>query len=419
MATAQDYSLRKKVFAASWIVIFVAAGISAYSVFKASIMEATGGTDSQISIAYTIQQLFAATLGIFSGRAVDKIGPRIVIYLGGFLYGFGWLVGGLTTSVPMFYLFFGVVNGIGSGLIYNSSVATGLKWYPEKKGTMSGLLLMSASIGPFLTSRFGEILCNGLGLGAKGLSVIGAAYIVLVWAVGWIMTVPGKDWVAPPIPASVTNLEKADREYGPLEMMKTLRFWLMIVLMCLASMTGIMFVGALSGIAQAQLGVGTAAASWIVGISALANFVGRMGFGRVCDRLGEAKTVLIILVVTILSLFIMKNAFTIPLFITCLIFIGAAFGGVLVCFPPFTQKVFGMENSGVNYGIMFLDYASGSYFGPQIAAKTKMLGPDGAVMATSYANAYGIAIGVGVAGIVVCLLLMYVKSRYANQVKTA
>ena len=62
------------------------------------------------------------------------------------------------------------------------------------------------------------------------------------------MTVPGKDWVAPPIPASVTNLEKADREYGPLEMMKTLRFWLMIVLMCLASMTGIMFVGALSGI---------------------------------------------------------------------------------------------------------------------------------------------------------------------------
>lgn len=378
-----------------------------------------GGTDSQISIAYTIQQLFAATLGIFSGRAVDKIGPRIVIYLGGFLYGFGWLVGGLTTSVPMFYLFFGVVNGIGSGLIYNSSVATGLKWYPEKKGTMSGLLLMSASIGPFLTSRFGEILCNGLGLGAKGLSVIGAAYIVLVWAVGWIMTVPGKDWVAPPIPASVTNLEKADREYGPLEMMKTLRFWLMIVLMCLASMTGIMFVGALSGIAQAQLGVGTAAASWIVGISALANFVGRMGFGRVCDRLGEAKTVLIILVVTILSLFIMKNAFTIPLFITCLIFIGAAFGGVLVCFPPFTQKVFGMENSGVNYGIMFLGYASGSYFGPQIAAKTKMLGPDGAVMATSYANAYGIAIGVGVAGIVVCLLLMYVKSRYANQVKAA
>ena len=146
MATAQDYSLRKKVFAASWIVIFVAAGISAYSVFKASIMEATGGTDSQISIAYTIQQLFAATLGIFSGRAVDKIGPRIVIYLGGFLYGFGWLVGGLTTSVPMFYLFFGVVNGIGSGLIYNSSVATGLKWYPEKKGTMSGLLLMSASV---------------------------------------------------------------------------------------------------------------------------------------------------------------------------------------------------------------------------------------------------------------------------------
>lgn len=378
-----------------------------------------GGTDSQISIAYTIQQLFAATLGIFSGRAVDKIGPRIVIYLGGFLYGFGWLVGGLTTSVPMFYLFFGVVNGIGSGLIYNSSVATGLKWYPEKKGTMSGLLLMSASIGPFLTSRFGEILCNGLGLGAKGLSVIGAAYIVLVWAVGWIMTVPGKDWVAPPIPASVTNLEKADREYGPLEMMKTLRFWLMIVLMCLASMTGIMFVGALSGIAQAQLGVGTAAASWIVGISALANFVGRMGFGRVCDRLGEAKTVLIILVVTILSLFIMKNAFTIPLFITCLIFIGAAFGGVLVCFPPFTQKVFGMENSGVNYGIMFLGYASGSYFGPQIAAKTKMLGPDGAVMATSYANAYGIAIGVGVAGIVVCRLLMYVKSRYANQVKAA
>ncbi|MCD8280537.1 MAG: MFS transporter [Enterocloster citroniae] len=236
---------------------------------------------------------------------------------------------------------------------------------------------------------------------------------------GWIMTVPGKDWVAPPIPASVTNTEKADREYGPFDMLKTLRFWLMIVLMCLASMTGIMFVGALSGIAQAQLGVGTAAASWIVGISALANFVGRMGFGRVCDRLGEAKTVLIILVVTILSLFVMRNAFTIPMFIVCLIFIGAAFGGVLVCFPPFTQKVFGMENSGVNYGIMFLGYASGSYFGPQIAAKTKMLGPDGAVMATSYANAYSIAIAVGVAGIVVCFLLMYVKDRYAKQAKAA
>lgn len=75
MATAQDYSLRKKVFAASWIVIFVAAGISAYSVFKASIMEATGGTDSQISIAYTIQQLFAATLGIFPEGQLTRLAP--------------------------------------------------------------------------------------------------------------------------------------------------------------------------------------------------------------------------------------------------------------------------------------------------------------------------------------------------------
>lgn len=415
LAAAQGDGIRARVFAASWAVIFAAAGVSAYSVFKTSIMEATGGTDSQISMAYTIQSFCMAILGIFSGAAVDKAGPKKVIYIGGLLYSLGWLVSGLTASVPMFYLFFGVVNGVGSGLIYNSSVATGLKWYPEKKGTMSGLLLMSASIGPFITSRVGEILCNGMGLGAKGLSAIGAFYFFLIWGVGWIMEVPGKDWKAPAAPASVKNMEKADKEYSPRMMVATLRFWLMIGLMCLGSMTGIMFIGALSGIAQAQLGVGSNAASWIVGFSALANFAGRISIGKICDKLGETKSMLLILAVTILSLLIMKNAFTVPLFLVCLLFIGAAFGGVLVCFPPMTQKTFGMANSGVNYGIMFVGYAVGSYFGPQIAANTKVLGPDGAAMVTSYARAYDIAMAVGVAGICVCLLLMAVKKRYARQ----
>lgn len=382
------------IFSAAFIIIFCCSASAAFSVFAKPLQVATGGDASQVAFTLTIYQFFMALFGILSGKIVDKSGPKMLMIVGGIVFGLGWALTAFASSIPMLYITTGFIAGAGNGLLYNPSLNTALKWFPEKRGTMSGILLGAASLGPLALAKVGAILCENFG--TQGFLYIGIAYVVLVELVAWLMAAPEAGWT----PKNWTPAQQAAsfvEDVTPGAMVKTSTFWIMLVLFSLACTAGIMMIGSLSTIAQTQLSMDPIEASNMVVINCLANLGGRLIIGKLCDKIGNAKTLALVLVATIVGLgglFIAKDSTV--MFIVFLILLGAAFGGVLVVYPPLTASQFGMKNQGINYGIMFFGYAIGSLFGPQIAANFV----DATAGALAYSNVYLVAICVAVVGLV-------------------
>lgn len=392
---------RKLVFTAAFIIIFCCSASAAFSVFAQPLQAATGGSAAEVALTLTIYQTFMAIFGILSGKIVDKSGPKKLMFIGGIVFGLGWALTAFASSIPMLYLTTGLIAGAGNGLLYNPSLNMALKWFPEKKGTMSGLLLASASVGPLALSKVGAILCEAVG--TQGFIYIGVAYAVLVCLSSMFVAVPEADWIPDGYTPAQQAAQNSIRDVTPGEMIKTVRFWMMLILFALSCTAGIMMIGSLSTIAQTQLGVDPITASNFVAVNCIANLCGRLIIGKFCDKVGEAQTLVGILIVTAAALFGLNMAGTNLVFFTiCLILLGGAFGGVLVVYPPFTAKNFGMKNQGMNYGIMFFAYAIGSLLGPQIAAK--FVNVSAGTMA--YSQVYMVAIGVAAVALILNFILI-------------
>lgn len=406
--TDPDISVRNKVYIAACIAVFICAAANVFTVFAQPLQEATGGTSSQVALALTIYQTVMATFGIISGRIADRVGPRALTFVGGVVFAAGWALTAVAGSVPLLWISYGVIAGAGNGLLYNPALNAALRWFPEKRGTMSGIMLGVVSLGAMIMSKGGAALSERFG--TRGFFVFAIAFLILSMAAGTQMRAPEPGWRPEGWdPGEVTGDVVTTREYSGLEMMRTGRFWIMIVLFALACTSGMMMIGSLSAIGQAQLGLTAIAAANLVVINAFANFVGRLSVGRLCDRIGELKTMAIILVTTIVALVGLRMPIariatdevsvtggTYAMFVVFLCLLGAAFGGVLVVFPPLTSKAFGLKNAGLNYGIMFFGYAIGSFIGPQIAA-TLVRSDEGPA---AYSFAFLVAMAVAALGLV-------------------
>ena len=390
---------RKLIFTAAFFVIFVCSASAAFSVFSIPLQEATGGNASQVALTLTIYQFSMSLFGIISGRIVDKSGPKKLMYIGGLIFGLGWFMTAFVTSIPLLYLTCGLVGGAGNGLLYNPSLNTALRWYPEKRGTMSGVLLCAASVGPLVTAKAGAILCDQFGI--RGLTFLGISYLIIIWLVGFKMELPEKNWLPTGFSQVSANSDSNQKHYAPKEMLLTSKFWLLLLLFSIACTGGIMMIGTLSSIGQVQLGMTPVSAANLVAVNLLSNLCGRLIIGKLCDKWGELETLALIFVLTIISLIGLSFSYSLPIFIFFLIILGASFGGVLVVFPPLTSKTFGMKHSGVNYGIMFFGYSIGALLGPQIAARFV----DPSLGIKAYHQAFIIATFVAIVGLVLALIV--------------
>ncbi len=401
---AKRQSGRAVIFGAAFVVVFTTSGPSAFSVFADPLIAATGGSRSQVVLALTLYQFCMAVTGIFSGRIMDRSGPRLITYAGALLMGLGWMLTALAADLTRLYLGFGLTLGVGVGLIYAPAINLVVRWYPDKRGAMSGALLSAASLGPLVLARAGAGLHEHFGLFA--LVYVGCVCLSLVWLVAWTMRLPPPGW----LPEGWTPPAAPPRETAPCTpgmMIRSGLFWLMLALYSLAATAGVMMVSSLSPIAQVQLGLSAVAAAGLVSLNCLANFAGRLGFGRLCDLWGESRTLVLLYALTIIGLAGMSACASVPVFAVFLVLLGGAFGGVLVVFPPLTAKAFGITYSGSNYGLMFFGYAVGSLLGPQIAAGAA----NPAAGARAFASAYHVAACVALAGLFLNILLIRLERR--------
>jgi OFA family oxalate/formate antiporter-like MFS transporter len=353
--------------------------IYAWSVFRIPLQQsiADGGlglTPSQATLPFSLVLIFFAIATIIGGRWQDKAGPRLVATVGGIVLGAGMIIAAFSRSFIWLTIGYGVISGLGIGFTYVCPVATGIKWFPDKRGLITGLSVAGFGAGALIVAPVARALIDGVGV-FHTLAILGIGFLFVIVTSSQILRNPLPGWKpqgwTPPEKTQMTGLD-----FGPGEMLSSLSFylvWLMYFFGCLA---GLMIIAQTSPIGQELVGLTPKVAALAVGTLAIFNALGRIFWGRLSDSLGRKRTLFLMLVINGVAILLYNTIAVFPIYYWIGIYIvGLCFGGYLAIFPAITADFYGTKNIGINYGLVFTAYGVGgllgSLFAPRVLEITK------------------------------------------------
>jgi OFA family oxalate/formate antiporter-like MFS transporter len=358
-----------------------------YSVFKPGlkgVFPQWSATDlalpSQLVLAF-----FALSM-IFFGRIQDKVGPRSVATLGGIILGAGLIVARFATGLSTFVLGFSILGGIGIGAAYVCPIATCVKWFPDKRGLITGLAVAGFGAGGLVFTPVAKSLIAAQGV-MNTFMYLGVIFLIAVVIGAQLMRNPPAGWKPagwnPPAPAPGAAALRT--EYTWQQMLGTPQFWLLWLtyfagctagLMVIMNTTNVWLSFPLLEVARTTAvvpkatydGIVSAGATAVI-VVAILNAAGRIAWGRISDSIGRKKTLLIMFLAAGVAMLALNWLSRYPLYLMGVGAVGFTFGGFLALFPAVTADYFGTKNVGANYGWMFSAYGAGGLFGPWLAPK--------------------------------------------------
>lgn len=394
-----------------WSVVFGAVllqvclgAIYSWSLFNQPLMDKFGWTKEEVVMTYSIAIFTFAFSTIFSGRLQDKIGPRKVATIGGILYGGGIILASFATSLPMLYFCYGVLGGAGVGFAYVCPLSTCVKWFPEKKGFITGIAVGAFGAGSLVFKSVIQYFLENAGVSSTFL-YLGIIYMALV--------VIGAQFLRLPETATDSKSKAKSVDEGEnltvSEMIKQKSFifiWIMFMLGC---MPGLLVIGLAKDIGIEMVGLDPMVAANAVALIALFNAGGRLAWGTISDKIGRVEVVLIMFVLTAVSLVALAVLpLNLVLFFICLAGIACSFGGFLALFPTITGEFFGIKNLGANYGVVYQAYGVAALVGPLIKKSS-----------SGFTQTFMIAAGCAVAGAVLSAMLKAMKKTADARTATA
>ncbi len=359
--------------------------IYAWSVFTPVLVE-EGWTKSQTQMVFSAGLAFFAIVMVIAGRLMPKVGPRALAIAGGLVLGAGYLLAGLIGPTNFWVVFFlvGVVGGSGIGLAYVVPIAVGMRWFPDKKGLITGLAVAGFGFGATLwvklAGSWGHLL-ETMEIGPTFM-IYGAVFAIAVVLGGLTMVFPPEGW----LPAGYTPPASTDTKastgtvnFESGEMLSTVQYYMIFLTFLFGAGAGLMSIGLMKLYPTEALTAGGAmdevAASAIAGTAmavffSLANGIGRIAWGAIADYVAP-KTALIIMTALqgVLVISFQWMAGSEYLLYLAATLIGFNFGGNFALFPTITAQTFGTKTIGKNYGWVFLAYGVGGIVGPIMGGK--------------------------------------------------
>lgn len=383
--------LNRWLVVAGGILIQVCLGaIYAWSAFTAKLTVAPFDfTRTQTQVIFSVGLLsFAIVMALVAGKWQARSGPRVVAATGGVILGLGYLLAGFSgTSFAGLLIGIGILGGAGIGLAYVCPIAALVKWFPDKKGMITGLAVAGFGFGALiwikLTGgfRFGPVdLTPGWeGLYGAGWSVndifklYGVLFAGLVGLGSLVMVNPPEGWQPEGWMPPAGSASSGGVEFSTAEMFRTRQYWTLFTVFVVGALSGLMVIGIirLFGIdALTAKGMEVGQATVITGTAmglfyALFNGLGRIVWGTVSDSLGRRKSIALMSLIQGLMMiaFFFVGGSEWGLYLGAAL-IGFNFGGNFALFPAATADIFGNNSVGVNYPWVFMAYGVGGLFGP-------------------------------------------------------
>jgi len=343
-----------------------------WSVFQTGIANKLfGGNNAAAALTFSLLLgvlTFGSTVG---GRMQDKTSPRPVIMIGGVMLGLGFILASFSTPAApwLLWLTYGVLGGFGMGMIYSTLIACCQKWFPDKRGLITGIIVSALGFGGVIFTPIARALIVRFGERGELQTFFWLGVIFLVVTILGALFVENppagykpEGWSGP-----VANRRNVvhHQDFTPSQMVKTRQFYLVTLTLLLACMSGLMMIGFASPIAVAK-GLTVEVAAVGVMIIAIFNSIGRVFWGYVSDKLGRKNTILILLGATAVSSLFVSAVPGLMIFVLIGI-MGFAYGGFLGVFPALTADFWGPRNMGVNYGIVLLGFGVGAIASSYIA----------------------------------------------------
>jgi OFA family oxalate/formate antiporter-like MFS transporter len=372
--------------------------IYAWSAFTGKLTAAAtaGGTfcftKTQTQVIFSVGlAVFAVIMALIAGKWQAKVGPRKVAMTGGLILGLGYVLAGLSGTNFWGILFgVGVLGGAGIGLGYVCPIATCVKWFPDKKGLITGLAVAGFGFGALiwikLTSGFvfGPVNLSpgwkgfyGAGMGVSEVFIIyGIVFAVLVALGAMLLKNPPQGWMPPgcaPSSGAAASCATGQSNFSTSDMVKTTQYWGLFFIFMIGATAGLMVIGVIGLFGKDALtdnGIDVAKATIITGTAmglfyALMNGLGRIIWGSVSDKIGRKNSIVIMSLLQgcMMIAFFYIGKIEWGLYISAAI-IGFNFGGNFALFPAATADYFGNKNVGTNYPWVFMAYGVGGIIGP-------------------------------------------------------
>lgn len=346
-----------------------------WALFTTDLTKALSATLPEVQVTFAILIVAQTFLSPFQGFLIDKFGPRMLLSAGAILTALSWVLASYVTGVWGLYLTYGLLGGVGTGIIYVGVVGLMVQWFPDKRGFAVGMVAAGYGFGAILTT-----FAISSHIKSSGVSSTLMTFGLILGVVGFLaaqgMRRPKSDEVvqlATRFKAASTNRESG-HGYKSSEMLKKPVFWLMFIMMTMMSTSGLMVISQMGAFAK-DFGVheamvfGMAALPLALTIDRFANGLTRPFFGWVSDRIGRENTMFIAFgmegVAMTLWLLTTHNPVLFVL-LSGVVFFG--WGEIFSLFPSVLTDTFGTKHATTNYGFLYMAQGVGSVLGGPLAA---------------------------------------------------
>ena len=349
-----------------FISLLFAGIIYAWSILKEPLAAEFSWTPSQLALNFTFTMWFFCIGGIAAGVMVRKLKPRYVVMTGGLLSGASFILTAANSgSLTALYMTYGVLGGTGIGMAYNAVISSTNAWFPDKKGTSSGTMMMGFGLSSLILGNIANIMIGLSGVGWRATYVlIGASLGLVLIVTGFFMSVPGPEVKLPEPKKKTSKDDYVTIELDASEMRKRLTFWKLFIFFTFIVGVGNSVISFAKDLSL-SVGAGDSPAAVLVGVLAVCNGLGRIMCGLSYDTFGRNRTMLYATFVNIAAPFVLLMAVmtgSITLCVAGICLTGIGYG----CCPTLKAAVmldfYGGKNFNLNFSILLISLIPASMF---------------------------------------------------------
>jgi OFA family oxalate/formate antiporter-like MFS transporter len=396
MANENLETKRWGIAAAAVIIQLCLGTVYAWSVFKNPLMKMHGWDGKSVQLTFMLLMGIIGLAAAFGGTLVDKKGPRIVATIGGILFGLGTLLAGYadqTGSITLLYLGFGVIAALGNGFGYVTPIATLIRWFPDKRGLVTGLAVMGFGAGAFFMGKIAPIMIKSFQqidptgkLITSGVSttwyIWGVIFLILVTGSAQLFKNPPAGWLPAGFKPASTSTSASD-SFTLGESLRTPQWWMLWAMLCLNVSAGLGLISQHSPLAQdiykktmgltgtltpEQIATVAAAGGAVVAYAAIFNGLGRLFWAKISDNIGRKMVFMIMFATQAVLYILIAKGFVASyiLFMVVSCYLLACYGGGFATMPAFAADAFGPANIGKVYGFMLTAWSAAGLIGPYV-----------------------------------------------------
>lgn len=366
-------SSNRWVIAIAGIVMQIALGaVYAWSVFRIPLTQSYGWTVSQVTQVFELAIFVLGFAAFAGGLWMKRSGPRGIAVIAGVCYGLGWVMAGQAGSNLLHLtLSYGVLGGLGLGLGYIIPLATLIKWFPDKRGMITGLTVAGFGAGALITAPVAQRLIASFGV-SETFTILGIAYFIMVSGSALFMKNPPDGYRPagwnPPVKL---QQQSAVNDYTLGRALKTWQWYGLWSILFLNTVAGISIISQAAPLAQETTHVSAVAAAGLVGIISIANGSGRFLWAWCSDFIGRKRVFQVMMLTQVIAFFLLSRVHSFGILAVLAFIVLLCYGGGFGTMPAFAADFFGPRNVGSIYGLMLTAWGFAGLFGPTLIAHVR------------------------------------------------